>query len=158
MNPTPIGLGWNQTLLFVQPGSGESGGPTVANEIQKVEVIEINPTKRYSNDDFWRKLNRFARKAGREVVEKALWLYYAMQRPETPAWARRTIIGALVYFLLPFDLVADLAPLVGFTDDLSVLLLAVSTVAAYITPTVREEARLKAKEWFGETELHTSPL
>jgi uncharacterized membrane protein YkvA (DUF1232 family) len=81
-----------------------------------------------------------------------------MQRPETPAWAKRTIIGALVYFLLPFDLVADLAPLVGFSDDLSVLLVAVSTVAAYITPTVKEQARLKANEWFGEAELFTSPV
>lgn len=130
----------------------------MANEIQKVEVIEINATERYSDADFWRKLSRFARKAGREVVEKALWLYYAMQRPETPAWAKRTIVGALVYFLLPFDLVADLAPLVGFTDDLSVLLVAVSTVAAYITPTVKEQARLKASEWFGETELFASPI
>jgi len=46
--------------------------------------------------------------------------------------------------------VADLAPLVGFTDDLSVLLVAVSTVVAYITPAVKEQARQKANEWFGE--------
>ncbi len=130
----------------------------MANEIQKVEVIEINATERYSDADFWRKLSRFARRAGREVVEKALWLYYALQRPETPAWAKRTIVGALVYFLLPFDLVADLAPLVGFTDDLSVLLVAVSTVAAYITPAVKEQARRKANEWFGETERFASPV
>jgi uncharacterized membrane protein YkvA (DUF1232 family) len=129
----------------------------VTNEIQKVEVIEINATERYSDADFWRKLNRFARKAGREVVEKALWLHYAMQRPETPAWAKRTIVGALVYFLLPFDLVTDLAPLLGFTDDLSVLLAAVSTVAAYLTPELKERARQKAKEWFGEAEPHASP-
>jgi len=122
----------------------------VANEIQKIEVIEVNVNERYSEADFWRKLGRSARQAGREVVEKALWLYYAMQRPETPAWAKRTIIGALVYFLLPFDPVADLAPLVGFTDDLSVLLVAVSTVVAYITPAVKEQARQKANEWFGE--------
>ncbi|MDT7919782.1 MAG: YkvA family protein [Meiothermus sp.] len=122
----------------------------MANEIQKfeVEVIEISAKESYSDTDFWLKLRRFARKAGREVVEKALWLYYAMQRPETPVWAKRTIIGALVYFLLPFDLVADLAPLMGFSDDLSVLLIAVSTVAAYITPAIKDQARRKASEWF----------
>lgn len=123
-------------------------------ELRKIEAVPIQPTERYSEAAFWRKLRRFARKAGREVVEKALWLYYAMQRPETPAWAKRTIIGALVYFLLPFDLMADLAPLVGFTDDLSVLLVAIGTVAAHITPAIKEQARRKADEWFGELSLN----
>ncbi|AWR87495.1 YkvA family protein [Meiothermus taiwanensis] len=119
-------------------------------ELQKLEAVPIQPTERYSEAAFWRKLRRFARMAGREVVEKALWLYYTLKRPETPAWAKRTIVGALVYFILPFDLVADLAPLVGFTDDLSVLLAAIATVAAYITPAIKEQARRKAAEWFGE--------
>ncbi|GIW31217.1 MAG: YkvA family protein [Meiothermus ruber] len=119
-------------------------------ELQQIEAVPIQPTERYSEAAFWRKLRWFARKAGREVVEKALWLYYTLKRPETPAWAKRTIVGALAYFLLPFDLVADLAPLVGFTDDLSVLLAAIATVAAHITPAIKEEARRKADEWFGE--------
>ncbi|WP_036270922.1 YkvA family protein [Meiothermus rufus] len=120
----------------------------MASNIQKVDVIEINAIERYREEDFWNKLRRFARQAGREVVEKALWLYYALKRPETPAWAKRTIVGALVYFILPFDLVADLAPLVGFTDDLSVLLLAVGTVAAHITPEVKAQAQATLHTWF----------
>lgn len=122
----------------------------MGDEIQKLELIDIEPKERYSDAAFWRKLQRFARYAGREVVEKALWLYYTLQHPATPAWAKRTIVGALVYFLVPLDLVADLAPLVGFTDDLSVLLLAVGTVAAHITPDIKEQARRKADEWFGQ--------
>ncbi len=113
----------------------------MAQEIQKLEVLQLEARERYREEDFWNKLRRFARQAGREVVEKALWLYYALKRPETPAWAKRTIVGALVYFILPIDLVADLAPLVGFTDDLSVLLLAVGTVAAHITPEVKAQAQ-----------------
>lgn len=122
----------------------------MGNEIQRLDVIEVRTTERYSEAAFWRKLRRFARKAGREVVEKALWLYYTLERPETPAWAKRTIVGALAYFILPFDLVVDLAPLVGFTDDLSVLLIAIGTVAAHITPAIKEQARRKAGEWFSE--------
>ncbi len=125
-------------------------------ELQKLEAVPIQPTERYSEATFWAKLRKFARKAGREVVEKALWLYYTLQRPETPAWAKRTIMGALVYFVMPFDFVADLAPLVGFTDDLSVLLLAIGTVAAHITPAIKEQARLKANEWLGEEEYNAA--
>ncbi len=121
----------------------------MAQEIQKLEVLQLEARERYREEDFWNKLRRFARQAGREVVEKALWLYYALKRPETPAWAKRTIVGALVYFILPIDLVADLAPLVGFTDDLSVLLLAVGTVAAHITPEVKAQAQKTLDTWFG---------
>lgn len=114
----------------------------------KLQVYE----RSYSDAGFWAKLRRFARAAGQEVVEKALWLYYALIHPETPVSAKRVIIGALAYFILPFDLIPDAILGVGFSDDLSVLLLAVGTVARYITPEVKAQARLKAEEWFGPRE------
>jgi uncharacterized membrane protein YkvA (DUF1232 family) len=104
----------------------------------------------YSEQGFWDKLRRFARKAGREVVEKSLWLYYAYQRPDTPLWAKRVILGALAYFILPLDLIADFLPGIGFTDDLGALMTAISTVAMYINDAVKERARQKTLEWFGE--------
>ena len=39
----------------------------------------------YSDKGFWGKVVAFARIAGKEVIEKALWLYYASQQPRTPA-------------------------------------------------------------------------
>jgi hypothetical protein len=38
----------------------------------------------YSDDSFWEKLKQFALKAGKELVEKALWLYYAAKQEGTP--------------------------------------------------------------------------
>lgn len=103
----------------------------------------------YSDTGFWDKVLAFAKTAGREVIEKALWLYYAAQTPQTPAWAKGTIYGALGYFILPLDAVADLTPLVGFTDDLGVLAFAVTTVAMYITDEVKAQAARKILDWFG---------
>jgi uncharacterized membrane protein YkvA (DUF1232 family) len=122
----------------------------MAEEIRLYSPPELQTTERLSEPSFWGKLNRFARKAGREVVEKALWLYYAYQRPETPAWAKRTILGALAYFILPVDAISDILVGVGYTDDLTVLMFAVGTVAAHINPAVKEQARRKVSEWFGE--------
>jgi uncharacterized membrane protein YkvA (DUF1232 family) len=121
----------------------------MAEEIRLFSPPELQTTERLE-PSLWDKLNRFARKAGREVVEKALWLYYAYQRPETPAWAKRTILGALAYFILPVDALSDILVGVGYTDDLAVLAFAVGTVAAYINPAVKEQARRKVAEWFGE--------
>lgn len=122
----------------------------MAEEIQLYSPPNLEATERLNERSFWNKLNHFARRAGREVVEKALWLYYAYKRPETPAWAKRTILGALAYFILPVDAISDLLVGVGYTDDLTVLVFAVGTVAAYINPTVKEQARQKVIEWFGE--------
>jgi hypothetical protein len=59
---------------------------------------------------FWEKLRRFAKRAGRVVVERALRLYYASLDPATPAWARRAIYAGLAYFIVPFDLIPDFIP------------------------------------------------
>ncbi|MER3483339.1 MAG: hypothetical protein C4332_09545 [Meiothermus sp.] len=138
---------------YHEPVSQTEEKNRVGSELREVEVLKLEVYERsYSDRGFWAKLARFARVAGREVVEKALWLYYTLIRPETPASAKRVILGALAYFILPFDLIPDAILGVGFTDDLSVLLLAVGTVARYITPEVKEQARHKAEEWFGPRE------
>lgn len=101
---------------------------------------------------FWEKLARSALKAGRSTVELALRLFYAVQSPDTPAWARSVIVGALAYFVLPIDTLPDLLPGVGYVDDLGVLMAAVFTVAAWITPEIKEKARHKMEQWFGPSE------
>jgi len=104
----------------------------------------------YSEKNFWDKLAHYARAAGREVVEKALLLFYAAQEEKAPAWAKGTIAAALGYFIVPLDAVADLTPAVGYADDLGVLVLALAAVATYINDDVRARTAQKMNEWFGE--------
>jgi len=106
-------------------------------------------SKKYSEEGFFDKLVGYAKSAGSEVVETALKLYYAMENPKTPAWAKTTIIGALGYFISPIDAIPDMIPVVGYTDDLSVLAAAASTVAMYINDDVKKKAKAKMKDWFG---------
>ena len=108
--------------------------------------------KEYSDASFWDKLLKYAKTAGREVVEMALRLYYAAQDPNTPAWAKTVIYGALGYFIFPVDAIPDPTPVVGYTDDLGVLFAAVATVALYITEDVKQKARQKLRDWFGDGE------
>lgn len=95
-------------------------------------------------------LQRIARRAGVGLVRKALQLFYVLRRPDTPVWAKRTVIGALAYLVLPIDAVPDLLPLVGFTDDLTVITAALGTVAFYVNDEVRAAADLKVRSWFGD--------
>ena len=107
-------------------------------------------SKEYNPDSFWEKVKKFAKKAGVKVIYAALKLYYAAQSDSTPAWAKGVIYGALGYFILPVDLIPDIMPGVGFTDDLAVLAAALITVAAHITPDVKNQSREKLSQWFGD--------
>jgi uncharacterized membrane protein YkvA (DUF1232 family) len=105
--------------------------------------------KSYSDAGFWDKVIQFAKVAGKEVIEKALWLYYAAQKPDTPKWAKTVVYGALGYFIFPLDAIPDATPIVGYVDDLGVLVAAVASVAVYIDQNVKDLAQKKLTDWFG---------
>jgi len=105
----------------------------------------------FSERRFSQKLTRYAKAAGREVVEKSLLLYYTLREDKAPAWARATITGALGYFIVPLDAIADFTPAAGYADDLGVLALAVAVVAAHIDGEVRDKTAARLRQWFGET-------
>ena len=110
-------------------------------------------SKEYSESSFWDKVKKFASKAGSKVIYTALKLYYTMQSPDTPAWAKAVIIGALGYFIAPIDVIPDPTPVVGFADDLGVLAAAAASVVTNITPEIKAKAKRKLKEWFGDSEM-----
>ena len=53
------------------------------------------------------------------------------------------IVAALGYFILPTDLLADIIPVLGFTDDIAFLSFAVSTVSSFLTPEIKKKAMQK---------------
>tara|TARA_B100002052_G_scaffold238174_1_gene221932 strand:- start:3770 stop:4249 length:480 start_codon:yes stop_codon:yes gene_type:complete len=105
----------------------------------------------YSETRFWTKMSHVVKRAGHELLEKALWLHYAAQRPDTPQWAKATAYGALAYFILPFDAVPDWLFGVGLTDDLGALTVAVATISQYIDDGVKTRTRQRLDAWFGRT-------
>ena len=102
----------------------------------------------YSDESFWQKMKTYASAAGREVIETALKLYYAMKDTDTPMWAKTVIMGALAYFILPADVVPDLIP-GGYVDDLGALAAAAWTVTQHLKDSHAEMARNTLARWFG---------
>ena len=118
--------------------------------MRRAPVLKAARTRRaeYSEERLRDKLTRHALDAGREVVEKVLWLYYAAQRPDVPRWAKLTIYAALAYFVLPTDAIPDLLPAIGYADDLGALSAALLTVAAYVDEDVKRRASERLQIWF----------
>ncbi|WP_110114264.1 YkvA family protein [Bacillus sp. CGMCC 1.16541] len=113
--------------------------------------------KHYSDDKLWSKLKKFSKKAGSSVVYAVLLLYYTLQKPNVPKKAKMTIIGALGYFILPLDLIPDTFIGVGYVDDLSALTVALIQVAMYIDDEVKQKAKVKLTDWFGD-DVDTSEI
>ncbi len=104
----------------------------------------------YSEGAFLEKARRYGRRAGVAVVYAGLLLFYLLKRPDLPWKVRLTIAGALGYFILPADMLPDFILGLGFSDDLSVLLGVVTCCYGHVDDGVRERARAKVKELFGE--------
>lgn len=115
---------------------------TMADEIDQYRQA-------YSENSFWAKIKQFSFAAGREVIEKALVLYYTLSEPNVPVWAKTTITVALGYFIFPADAIPDFTPAVGYADDLGVLVAALATVAMHVTPEAKRRASQTIQTLFG---------
>jgi uncharacterized membrane protein YkvA (DUF1232 family) len=89
---------------------------------------------------FWAKFKRVA--ARLPFAEDLLSAYYCAFDRQTPRHVQAALLGALAYFILPFDFIPDMLPVLGYTDDAAVLATAIRLVAAHITPEHREAARV----------------
>lgn len=116
------------------------------------EIKSAKYRRHYSDATFWDKLKRYARIAGMKVVYMALLLQYLLKSDQVPVKAKLMLSAALGYFILPIDFIPDFAPLVGFADDLGVILMILKQMATYITPEIKKQAREHLRKWFGETE------
>lgn len=80
-------------------------------------------------------------------------LYFCMLDPKTPAWVKAAAAAALAYFILPLDAIPDLLPLVGLSDDATVLTAALTALSGYVNNDHRQRARawMDSERLFGGT-------
>ena len=100
---------------------------------------------------FWIKLKQVVAKL--PFAEDLVAAYYCAFDRETPRHVQAALLGAIAYFILPFDFVPDMLPILGFTDDAAVLATAIRMVAGHITPEHREAARAALKRGVEPSEM-----
>lgn len=87
----------------------------------------------------WKKLVRVAGVI--PFAEDAAAAYYCAVDPDTPLRVRGALLAALVYFIVPIDMIPDFFVGLGYTDDASVLALALALVSGHMKPEHRDAAR-----------------
>ena len=112
-------------------------------------TVGFEPADRLAKDQesvrkrFWGKFKQVVSQL--PFAEDLLAAYYCAFDRQTPRHVQASLLGAVAYFILPFDFVPDMLPLLGFTDDAAVLATALRMVAGHITQEHRDAARAALK-------------
>ncbi|HUQ34992.1 MAG TPA: YkvA family protein [Aestuariivirga sp.] len=99
--------------------------------------------------DFWPKLKKSL--ASVPFAEEVIAAYYCAFDPATPLKVKGILLGALVYFIMPFDVIPDLLLGLGFTDDMAVLYTAISLIRSHMTQAHRDKAKVTLEKLKAET-------
>ena len=113
---------------------------------------ELNPEKLFKH------IGRYIKSLSSKGLYIILLLYYAYKDSETPAWAKRVILGSFAYFISPIDSIPDLTPFIGMTDDMGVLSFGLVTIACYIDDNAKLKAKEKLTSFLGEEEINEITL
>ena len=111
------------------------------NVVYDAEVIESTPIEPNL-------VLKILIKAGRSIAKPALEVLEMAVDPSTPSQVRVSLIAALAYLIMPFDLFPDFMPLVGFSDDFVALTAVLSIWRKYLTPAIRQRAAMKLDRLF----------
>lgn len=128
------------------------------NRIEDVPFEEVHEVQKYgtyySDNRFWKKVERVAKKVGATVLLPVFTLYYMLQDDKVSLQHKAYIVGALGYFILPIDLIPDgILPIIGFTDDIAVMTLVLKLVNDGVTPEIKARANARVAEITGTESL-----
>jgi uncharacterized membrane protein YkvA (DUF1232 family) len=125
------------------------------DDIKIGEILEPGTAEEQSRqesrvrDRFWATVKKAARSI--PFMEDVVASYFCALDANTPMRVKGVLLAALAYFVLPFDLVPDFLVGIGFTDDVAVLMAAITAVKGSVTDGHRLAAR-KALADYGEPE------
>lgn len=102
----------------------------------------------YNEQNLISKISKFAKKAGLNTTYYVLLLYNMLISKAISIADKAIVVGALGYFISPFDIIPDFIIGTGFVDDASTLVLALTAVANSITPAIKKIAKKELHKWF----------
>jgi uncharacterized membrane protein YkvA (DUF1232 family) len=108
-------------------------------DLARIRLPALTEQQRLVAHDFWRKLLKVAGQIPFAEDLAAAW--FCTVDPATPKRVKALLVGALAYFVLPFDAIPDFIAGFGFTDDAAVLAMAIRLVSGNLKEQHYEKAR-----------------
>jgi len=129
-------------------GLSSANATEIANALHKKSKSADNKVKTPVNSEdldtfddasYFEKLLDFAGRI--PFVNDAVSSYFSMRDPRTSLAIKATLASALVYFVSPIDVIPDVVPILGLTDDAGVVMAAVALAGSAITSVHRKRAK-----------------
>lgn len=108
-------------------GAFRTGGKT-----EKEVEEDYRDNVDFIEENLWSKVQRIGKKISFAKDIKALYAY--MKDPDVSWYRKAIVVMALVYFISPIDTIPDIAPLIGYLDDLGVVTAVVKFLGSELVP------------------------
>ena len=93
---------------------------------------KVERGEEYVEEGLWHKVEKVGKKIS---FAKDILALYKYMRSSNISWYRKSIVvGALVYFISPIDTIPDIAPLIGYLDDLGVITAVLKYLGSELIP------------------------
>ncbi|MDT3695057.1 MAG: YkvA family protein [Ignavibacterium sp.] len=108
-------------------GAFRTGGKT-EREVEE----DYKDRTAYVEENLWSKVQRVGKKIS---FAKDIMALYSYMRDPFVSWHRKAIVVmGLIYFISPIDTIPDIAPLVGYLDDLGVIAALIKFLGSELVP------------------------
>ena len=111
---------------------GDLGAFRTGGRTEKEIEEDYSERSGYVEENLWSKVQRVGKKIS--FAKDIMALYNYMKDPFV-SWHRKAIVVmGLVYFISPIDTIPDIAPLIGYLDDLGVVAAVVKFLGSELIP------------------------
>ncbi len=93
---------------------------------------EYNRKEEYVRENFEQKMQSL--RSGIRLAKHVLALFRYMTDEAIPWYKKSIVVAALVYFIMPFDAIPDMLPLIGYLDDFGVIAAVLAFLGKEIKP------------------------
>lgn len=106
------------------------------DEIDQLDVPETEEEykdqEEYVRENFEQKVQSL--RSGIKLAKHVLALFRYMTDESIPWYKKSVVVATLVYFIMPFDAIPDMLPLIGYLDDFGVIAAVLAFLGREIEP------------------------
>ena len=111
---------------------GDLGAFRTGGKTEKEIEEDYKEKSNYVEENLWSKVERIGKKIS---FAKDIMALYSYMKDPFVSWHRKAIVVmGLVYFISPIDTIPDIAPLIGYLDDLGVVAAVVKFLGSELIP------------------------
>lgn len=118
------------------------------NEVALSKDLIDKYKKEHNEKKFWSKMKKIGTKIGVTPVYLVFLLYHSFMSKDIPITSKAPLTGALGYFISFIDVIPDLTPILGYCDDITVVIGALALIESKITDEIRDNAKNSTRKIF----------